>query len=170
MNNTTADAWLFQAFRNWFASLMLYDFMDHCILWNDWNYPGRCRNRLADATKDRRPIVVCLGEDHWYVHHNGEFLHSELSTARQRNTKDPCDRTLLRALSLWCMLVVTEFKGLTKNGRRLSMQALWPTVRDAETVVSELARQARENARKWRQQPPSAHTLLRSSGGGKSGR
>jgi hypothetical protein len=160
MDPVTADAWIFRAFLNWFQSALSYDFSEHVILWADWKDSDRCRKLLTNATEASRPTLVCLGDDNWYVYHKAELLSAVVSSGRQRNPKDPCDRSLLRSLSLWCLLIVTEFRGITKSGRRLSMRSLWPSVRDAEVVISELSRQAREAARRWRQQPPNAQSLL----------
>lgn len=151
MKSTTKDAWIFQAFSLWFRQQMGYDFSsEHCVMWGDWSFASRSRNRLFNSDPDRRPYVVCLGSDHWFVQHRGALLQFQCGVGR----------TMIRALALWCMIIVKEFKGVTLAGHKLTISHLWPDVMDVEGELSKLTLHAREAEEKRRTAPPNVHALL----------
>jgi hypothetical protein len=154
MKNATKDAWVFQAFCLWFKQHVGYDFVaEHCVLWCDWSYRGRCMNRLSNGNKDpeRAPYVVCLGTDHWFVQHKGVFLQFQCGVGR----------TMMRALALWCWIVVKELKGKCLEGHKLTMSHLWNDVSDSEEELSAVVAMAREAAKKQRERPPDLQSLFK---------
>lgn len=160
MTSATEDVWILQAFRAWFRASMSYDVVvDHAITWYDWVHASKSEGLLTDKNPTRLPLMVCLGSNEWFVYHKGDLLHTPV-TERQPNLSNPCDRALVRAIALWCMIVVTEYQGMAPNGRRLSMVAMWPEVVTPE-FVPEAVKTQRKTTHRWMTKMPDPQHLLR---------
>lgn len=101
--------WRYQAFRAWFKSNTIdpTDFVtEYSVMWNDWGSAKAEGLMSLDERvyEKRRPLIVNLGVDAWFVHHNGK-LHQGRPVATEAS-----------AIALWTKFVFANYGGKLENG------------------------------------------------------
>lgn len=130
---STRDAWLLQAFRDWFRNKTdNIDFVEeYCVPWGAWSHDGPVEMGEAGETIPtsaaehllsmqkrlqigRAPIVVCLGSKSWFVAHRDTSRNAQKLIAALHRNKQYADKhrgSLLSALCLWKTLMLLEHHG-----------------------------------------------------------
>ncbi len=110
MDASTDDTWMLHAFHSWWNANCHYDFYaTHCLLWSDWGGQRKELQELADESNKRLPMLVCLGDNVWFVHYKKSLFFYLV----------PGTRLVISALALWLRIVVTDFGGCHKGGKKI---------------------------------------------------
>lgn len=152
LTDSSNEVWFVLAFARWWQKVNLqktsdvYGFLDHVILWQDWG--GNKSNHVdqefdRDALprlnciesrdgKERRPLIVCLGNDLWFVHYKRRFYSS----------KSPHPSSAIRAICLWLHLIRLDFNGSVGDSTHIPKELeFWQKTqseKDAELKLKKL--------------------------------
>ena len=154
ITQTTIDAWLLHAWRNWFNAKISqpdYDFInEYCITWRHWgqgdagmmiygtNPPEDLLEKKERFFTERLPLIVCFGDNAWYVHHRNRFVVSGDNGGKYKGS-------LLSALCLWHAIVRTDdkFQGVLEIDEQVP---LWDEEQNKRRREEALAKRRQEMA------------------------